>query len=539
MIFNYVFELLGNRKGSQSISQAANWLKRNWAKTDALFQNTRLAAYVFEPVADLWRQSEPTTDAQIRRIISQIAVANAVIAGLPGQLGIGVFVAIALEFYMAIQIARRIGLKLKSFDDLLKYFGLATGIVFTVLLAFKHILGFFFSLFSLIGFLPATALAELFATSLIGVVFWIGFQEALETGSFTVPKRLLKTVQSQTADLVKYQWGIVCKGFSKESYLETGRRLHDWFTGNNVYSPVKMRGDIFYMAAFAHMLAGRSNELQGPLGQFFMQAIRDTNPELTNAKDTEIAAYMQDRLGALSGTVDAEAYQGMESLVRGRMFELLVQESETWNGLGWSGKPQRGLLHEDFNHPGSDIVFTDMQSGEMIEVQIKATSSADYIESTLLRYPDTPIIVTSEVGEQFDGIDIIQSSIFSNEELRAVTSENFDEMLNNVAPISTTDAVGVGGGAAIAATLWPFVAAYIRGLISRQQLAKAVERVLPRGGADFVRRIALAAAIGPLYAWWVLARGVMTLVPTESEASIEKQGSTRQVLISLKPKFGQ
>ncbi|MCU9839154.1 hypothetical protein OEZ49_15365 [Ruegeria sp. WL0004] len=507
------------RRDDNVRNRAASFLERNWAKVDALFRNRRLATYIFEPAARLWNETEPGTDAQIRRVISQIAVANAVIAGLPGQLGIGVFVAIALEFYMAIQIARRVGVHVDGLTDLLKYFGLATGVAFTILLALKHILGFFFSFFSLVGLLPATAMAELFATSLVGVIFWVGFQEARENGAFLVPVRLFNTVWSRTRELVKFQWGVVKKGFSKQTYAETGRRLYDWLTGSNIYSPVRLRGDIFPMAAFAHMLAGRVDQLQGPLGQIFMQAIRDTNLELAGLRDQDVATYMRDRLGELPYQIDAEAYQGMESLVRGRMFELLVQESESWNGEGWEDKPQRGFLHEDFNHPGSDIVFQNIETGEMIEVQIKATGSAGYIEETLIRYPDIPIIVTNEVGEQFDGVELVQASMISNDDLKEVTFENFEELLEKVAPISVAEMGGaalVGGAATTVAAIWPFVAAFIRGRITQDQLIVATQRVLPQGGVNLARRVVMAAAIGPLYAWWVLARGVMRFVPEES-----------------------
>ena len=62
-------------------------------------------------------KSDKTTDQQIYALITQVSIANAVLAGLPGKLGIGVIICIALEFYMAISIARRIGFKISD-DDL-------------------------------------------------------------------------------------------------------------------------------------------------------------------------------------------------------------------------------------------------------------------------------------------------------------------------------------------------------------------------------------------------------------------------------------
>ncbi|WP_430936576.1 hypothetical protein [Rhodovulum sp. YNF3179] len=529
-----LFDLFARRRDDGLHTQALAWLRRNWSKVDALFKDERLGAYVFEPVAELWRRTEPDTDSRIRQIISQIAIANAVLAGLPGRLGVGVVVAMALEMYMAVQIARHVGVRIERPADVLKYFGAATAVAYTVLIGFRHVLGFFFSFFSMVGFLPATALAELFATSLIGVVFWIGFVEVRENGAFTVPRRLSKTAWKTTGDLVRYQWGLVKRSFSPSTYLETGRRLKDWFTGEGVPGAARLRGDLFVSVAFVHLLAGRVDQLQGPLGETFMQALRDTNGHLAEASDREIAEILSDRLGGGLGRIDPDKLQGMESLVRGRMFELLVERSESWNGEGWEDRPQQGRLHEDFSHPGSDIVFTDLETGETIEVQIKATADEGYIEETLLRYPDTPIIVTSELGEEFEAVDMVQASVVGNEGLRRVTDENFEELLERVTPASSVDVVsaaGVGGGAALVSAIWPFLAAYIRGRIDGQRFRHAVETILPRSGSAFARRLLLAAAIGPLYAWWVLATSVMRFVPDEETAGDAPQVSTRRLVV--------
>ena len=69
----------------------------------------------------MWEKGKISKDKEIYAIITQVSVANAILAGIPGKLGIGVFVCIALEFYMALAIARRIGFKISE-DYWLSYF---------------------------------------------------------------------------------------------------------------------------------------------------------------------------------------------------------------------------------------------------------------------------------------------------------------------------------------------------------------------------------------------------------------------------------
>jgi len=156
-LFSNLKDALKRSKDEDARRRGSSWLLRNWARVKILFENEALAKYVFEPVAELWDQSHPSNDAAISRLISQIAIANAVIAGLPGKLGIGVAVAIALEIYMAIQIARRTGVEINGIGDAMKYMGAGAAVALTVFEGFRQVLGFFFSLFSMVGFLPATA----------------------------------------------------------------------------------------------------------------------------------------------------------------------------------------------------------------------------------------------------------------------------------------------------------------------------------------------------------------------------------------------
>ena len=97
---------------------------------------------------------------------------NAVIAGLPGSLGIGVFVSIALELWMAYALSRMLGLGLTRDQAIKTVVGWAasTGLV---LVAFKAVLNLTFPVVTAIlpiaGF--GTATTQLVVTNLFGVLF--------------------------------------------------------------------------------------------------------------------------------------------------------------------------------------------------------------------------------------------------------------------------------------------------------------------------------------------------------------------------------
>lgn len=156
------------------------WFEKNYSRLKMLFENETVSSYVFEPIAEAWKESNPETDDKVRAVITQVAVTNAVLAGLPGKLGVGVFISMALEAFMALSIARRVGLEIKDKADIFKYFGLLAGVVGTILWLFKQLLSFAYSAFSIIPGIPPIVLAELFVTNLVGVLFWVGFGEAKE-----------------------------------------------------------------------------------------------------------------------------------------------------------------------------------------------------------------------------------------------------------------------------------------------------------------------------------------------------------------------
>jgi hypothetical protein len=494
------------------LTEARKWLDQNYRRVAATFEDRSISGIIFEPIERIWSDTNPTTDDQVRAVIMQVAIANAVIAGLPGKLGVGVFVCMALEAYMAYAIARRIGLNLEKPSDVWKYFGLLAGILGTVLWGFRQLLGLAFSAFSIIPGISPLVPAEFFVTCLVGVLFWTGFEEAKRTGSFKIPMRLVMTACKRTTELFGYQWRALSAALSPSNLQQMGLRLKAWLLGeiHDEAREPRLRGEIFCAVAMAALLQGRENELTGPLGGLFLQSIRDRYPELINADVHEIASYMSGRYGD-------DEIGGAINLIKGKLFENVVEAHENADGDEWIAH-----LHEDESYPGSDIIFTNIETGETMEVSLKATDSAAYIENSLMRYPEFPIFTTSEVGEDFSEIDFVTATEFSNAELTEITDDNFQELLNNLTPLDSTDAMvstSAGVGASAVAVLWPFVVAYLRKRIDQEQLKQACIRLLPELGSDVATRLCFAAVFGPIYAWYVLARLAMNLTPTEDVGS--------------------
>lgn len=174
------------------------------------------------------------------------------------------------------------------------------------------------------------------------------------------------------------------------------------------------------------------------------------------------------------------------------------------------------MLHQDESYPGSDITLVNDDTGEVMELSLKATDSTAYVEEALLRYPDIAVLTTEEVGRFFANDPRVSAAALDNDELTRVTESNFEAMLDKLPAVDVAQgaAAGVAAGATIG--LWPFVVAYLRKRISQDQLEQACVKVFGQSGVSLASRLSYAALLGPLFAWYLLARGVMGLAKAAS-----------------------
>ena len=173
------------------LDESKNWFEKKVKSIQLLFEYEKLRNHIFKNFAVLWEKGNITEDKEIYAIITQVSVANAVLAGLPGKLGIGVFVCIALEFYMALAIARKIGFKIseddldetelkswiwEKFKSLAPYGLYFTFVGFIAVFAFKHMFSFVFSLVpGPVSFV--VVVSEYVVTTFVGILFWTSFEQ--------------------------------------------------------------------------------------------------------------------------------------------------------------------------------------------------------------------------------------------------------------------------------------------------------------------------------------------------------------------------
>jgi len=340
------------------------------------------------------------------------------------------------------------------------------------------------------------AIAELVASDLVGVVFWVGFEEMARTDSFRVPLRSLRRIGAEAKDLVRYQKDLLVRLFSTRQLKALSRRVLAYLKGDVVPAPAATL-DAVVAASMASLVAGQPAALDGPVGRLFVQSLRDLYPELAQA---DTAA-----MGARMATYSEAQMPGVLANVKGRLFERMVEARANDAGSGVAAE-----LHADRCHPGTDLVIHDGDSGETFAVSLKATDDPSYIERALARYPEDRIWATDEVAGEMDDPRVSPAGI-GNEELEAVTRDNFDRLLEAAPPTAWDDARAAGAGSALgaAAALWPFLMARVRGRIDDGQWQAVAGRVLGKAAVRAGINFAGLVALGPVFAWYLLAKACL------------------------------
>lgn len=374
-----------------------------WARLQGWYERARLLfedpdtrRKVFGAQADLFEAHD------IRTTITMVAVTNAIMAGLPGKMGVGVFVSIALELWMVRRIGSFVGISIKSGRDALAYLGMLGVTVLGLFEGFRVLLGLAFSLFA---FLPVAMVpAELLVTDLVGVLVWVAFEELKQRDRFRVPLRSLGRVKDVTVELLQHQVGLLRRQFRKERLREVSRNLARYFRGEGITERRILHDDAFVAAAFALLLEDDARAFEGPIGRELKAALVDVVPEFEGLDDSELAGRLSE--------YDGDRLRGLLSSVKGRLFERLVEEAENSDGDAWIARS-----HPDRTHPGTDLVFANTETGEELEVSLKATDSRAYVEEALARYPDAPLLVTDEAAELFEDDPRVEPTGMSNEDL--------------------------------------------------------------------------------------------------------------------------
>jgi hypothetical protein len=137
-----------------------------------------------------------------------------------------------------------------------------------------------------------------------------------------------------------------------------------------------------------------------------LQALRRSNNSLTNASELELAEYVQ--------SLSVEQISGLKNNVKGIYHELAFQRQENIDGDEYIVE-----LFGDTTHAGADVRIINVETGDVSEVQLKATNYASYVREHNEKYENIDVLVTSEVASSSPDWSC---SEFSNADLTADTS---------------------------------------------------------------------------------------------------------------------
>ena len=194
--------------------------------------------------------------------------------------------------------------------------------------------------------------------------------------------------------------------------------------------------------------------------------------------------------------------EGLQKPVKGKTFEILEKNYENADGDTWSIE-----LEDSPNHPVVDAQMVNPLTGDRINIQYKASANKNYIEGTLADHPDVPIIVPKGVAEKVNH-PMVMDGNHSLGELNELNDKNFDNLMN----VRYGEFLAQGGLEAgvlvLAANMMPFIYARFKKKITKEQFEKVLKTFIPNITAKTVHRITLLSLIGPLYAFFLIAKFV-------------------------------
>lgn len=164
-----------------------------------------------------------------------------------------------------------------------------------------------------------------------------------------------------------------------------------------------------------------------------LDAMRRSSGDLSNASQEDLAEYVQG--------LEPSQLRGLQNNVKGIYHELRFVESENNDGDQYVAE-----LFESTNHPGADVRITNLETGEVREVQLKATQYMHSVREHNERYESIDVLATSEVAAQDPSID---SSGFLNNDL-SDDVEGVSEQMAHMYDPGVVDSMAVAGTIALA-----------------------------------------------------------------------------------------
>lgn len=146
--------------------------------------------------------------------------------------------------------------------------------------------------------------------------------------------------------------------------------------------------------------------------QLVLQSLKRAVPDLQEKNLEQIQDYLQD--------LDEDQLLGLANNVKGILHEIQFVKIENEDGDDITA-----ALFTDTNHPDTDVILTNETTGEVLEVQLKATNSESYVNNWISNHDEGEVLVTEELAEKMN----LESTEISNNEITVDVNEFIDKLV--------------------------------------------------------------------------------------------------------------
>ena len=225
-----------------------------------------------------------------------------------------------------------------------------------------------------------------------------------------------------------------------------------------------------------------------------------------SAKKFEDASL--EEIGELVSSYNEDQIPGLVNNVKGILFELEFVEIENHDG-----DSVFAYQFEQTNYPTYDVQLVNEETGEIAEIQLKATNSSSYVKSWMDEHGEN-IVVTDEVAQELglEGVGI------SNQELE-VRVEDFIDKIQEVEEESLLPILGNIGTISLAISLVFLVKQWTNGEIKRDEFMRMSALIAGRKVVKF-SIIAVALSIPGIN--FVTAVGLATSLIVQGKRSFDQ-----------------
>ncbi|TYC63829.1 hypothetical protein FMN52_00980 [Marinobacter sp. BW6] len=207
-------------------------------------------------------------------------------------------------------------------------------------------------------------------------------------------------------------------------------------------------------AVFLQLLAEDLSDFS-PDQLLVLDALRRSNQNLANASEEELSIYVQ--------ALDPIQLQGLQNNVKGIYHELRYVDNENNDGDFYVAE-----LFEATNHPGADVRITNIETGAVQEIQLKATDYLNHIKQHNERFESIEVFATSEIA---DSAVELQSSGLSNKKLGEDVETMIGDLDNYYEP-NMSDSMGAAAMVALARNVRVMLQGRVMTIEERRQLVQ-------------------------------------------------------------------